>query len=155
MTAVVIGIGNPHRRDDGVGPAVAELIARQRLPGIRVHSCAAEPTEILDAWSGADLAVLVDATAGLPAGTVQRCRIEDLADAAAVSSHDLSVAGTHELGQALGLAPASVIVVAVGVSDTGHGAGLSPPVAAVLPEVVRMVRAALSEQAEEPAHQQP
>ncbi len=155
MTAVVIGIGNPHRRDDGIGPAVAESIARQGLPGVRVLGCAAEPTEILDAWSGADLAVLVDATAGLPSGLVAQCRIEDLAETAPVSSHDLSLTATYELGRALGRAPESVIIVAVGVADTGHGVGLSRPVIDALPDAVRMVRAALVEQTEEAANQQP
>ena len=52
---VVIGIGNDHRRDDGIGPAVAAAVAARGLPGVRVHRCAAEPTAILDAWDGSRL----------------------------------------------------------------------------------------------------
>ena len=35
--SVVIGIGNDHRRDDGVGPAVARAVAARSLPGVRVR----------------------------------------------------------------------------------------------------------------------
>ncbi len=56
--AVVIGIGNPFRNDDGIGPAVAAQVEEQRLPGVRVVISDGEPAGLLEAWSGADLAVL-------------------------------------------------------------------------------------------------
>ncbi len=59
--AVVIGVGNTDRRDDGVGPAVAAEVAADCPAGVRVLTCAVEPTAILDAWDGADLAVVIDA----------------------------------------------------------------------------------------------
>ena len=33
---LVIGVGNPDRGDDGVGPAVASRVAALGLPGVRV-----------------------------------------------------------------------------------------------------------------------
>ncbi len=33
--AVLIGIGNPYRRDDGIGPALAAAIEQLRPPGVR------------------------------------------------------------------------------------------------------------------------
>src|SRR5437899_633981 len=41
---VVIGIGNPHRRDDGVGPALAERLARIGLSDVDVRVLDGEPT---------------------------------------------------------------------------------------------------------------
>ena len=98
MSAVVIGIGNPHRRDDGVGPAVAARVAAHGLVGVEVHTCPTEPAALLDAWDCATLAVLVDAAAGSVPGRVQRCAPTDLAETAAVSSHDLNVARILKLG---------------------------------------------------------
>lgn len=155
MTAVVIGVGNPHRRDDGVGPAVATLLAADPPAGVEVRACPAEPTAILEAWDGADLAVIVDAAPGGVPGRVRRCVIGDLAATAAVSSHDLSLPETYRLAGALGLAPASVVVIAVDIADTGHGTGLSAAVAAAVVPAAREVRAVLAGQLEEPAHQQP
>lgn len=151
--AVVIALGNTFRRDDGVGPAVAAEVERLGLPGVRVV-CAAETTAILDAWEGAEVAVVVDAAAGGEPGAVRRCRVDEVAQETPVSSHGLSLAQTFELGTTLGRAPASLVVVAVGVCDTGHGVGLSPAVGAALPEAVRVVRSVV-EQAQEPRHQQP
>jgi hydrogenase maturation protease len=159
LSAVVIGLGNQHRRDDGVGPAVAELLDASGLAGIRVLRCPVEPTAILDAWAGAELAVvidavLVDAGAGGRPGQVRRHALQDLAEPRSVSSHDLNLAQTYRLGVALGRAPASVVVVGVDVEDTDHGVGLSPAVAAALPEAVRTVLDILSQQAEIAPHQQ-
>lgn len=156
VRAVVIGIGNVHRRDDGIGPVVAEVIARQHIPGVQVRACPAEPAALLDAWAGADLAVIVDAAAGGSPGRVRRCTTADLTAATPVSSHDLSLAQTYELGLALGRAPQSVVVVTIDVADTGHGTGLSPAVAAALPEASAEVLAVLGSpalQAEESTHQ--
>ncbi|TGD86323.1 hydrogenase maturation protease [Mycolicibacterium sp. CH28] len=170
MTVVVVGIGNDHRRDDGVGPAVAAALAVGQLPGVRVLTCAAEPTAILDAWDGSALAVIIDAVVGPDAvpGRVRRCTAEDLAVAGGISSHDLSLAQTYELGQALGRAPQRLVVVAIDAADLGHGTGLSPAVAAAVSHAVEVVRAEIiqwsrtgpggrlaGDPAEESAHQQP
>lgn len=139
MRRVVIGVGNPSRRDDGVGPAVAARIAGRELPGVRVMQCPAEPTALLDAWEGADLAVVVDAVVGELPGRVRTCAPAELVEAHPVSSHDLGLARTYELAAVLGRAPQSLVVVAVDVADTGHGPGLSPSVAAALGEAERAV----------------
>ena len=143
--AVVIGVGNTHRRDDGVGPAVAAEVAAQR-PELRVLCCAAEPTAILDAWAGAARAVIVDAAApgenAIP-GRVRRCTLGDLAETRAVSSHDLNLAQTYRLGRVLGRAPAEVVVITVDAADDGHGVGLTPDMVAAVPRAVAAVLAVL------------
>ena len=139
VRTVVIGLGNDLRRDDGVGPAVAGLVAQQGVPGVRVLTCPVEPVAIIDAWSGARLAVLIDAAVGGVPGRVTRCALADLAEAPPVSSHDLGVIATFRLAEALGRAPESVVVVTIDVADTSHGTGLSPAVAAALPEASRTV----------------
>lgn len=144
MTSVVIGIGNPYRRDDGVGPAVADEIARQSIPGLRVLGCVAEPTALLEAWDGTAAAVIVDAAAGGTPGRVRRCTLDELADMAPVSSHDLNLAQTYELGRVLGRAPQSVAVVTVDAADLGHGSVLSPDVAAAVPRAAALVLAELA-----------
>ena len=59
--AAVIGIGNPYRRDDGIGPALVAALERLRPPGVSLTVADGEPSQLLDAWSGAPLAVVVDA----------------------------------------------------------------------------------------------
>lgn len=148
---VVIGIGNEFRRDDGIGPAVAAELAARGVPAL---ICAAEPSAILDAWAGTGLAVLVDAADGAEPGRIRRCAIADLNESAPVSSHDLGLRQTYELGRALGRFPAALVVVTIDITDTGHGEGLSPAVAAALPAAADVVEAILGEHVGKPTDQQ-
>ena len=150
--AVVIGVGNPFRRDDGVGPAVAAAVSAG--PGVSVVICPAEPTAVLDAWDGSELAVLVDAAVGGPPGRIRVSTLDEYAARPPVSSHDLGLQQTYLLGCALGRAPAEVVVVTVGIADAGHGEGLSPAVAAALPDAVLTVERLVGEQTQETRHQQ-
>ena len=49
LNRLVIGIVNAYRRDDGVGLAVAEEIAKRGLPGVRAVMAIGKPGAILDA----------------------------------------------------------------------------------------------------------
>jgi hydrogenase maturation protease len=143
---VVIGIGNPFRNDDGIGPAVAAQIEEQRLPGVRVVMSDGEPAGLLEAWAGADLAVVVDAIHGVPAspGTIHRLTADQLeTGGTAASSHGLGVPDALRLGRILEQLPRHVVIFAVEGADTGAGTELSEAVAAVLPEVVAAIMAEL------------
>ncbi len=144
--AIIIGIGNDFRRDDGVGLAVAQRIAERNLPGVRVLSGISESTAMLDAWSGASRAVVVDAVTGADSdpGRIRRWTGPDLETSAVVSSHALGLAQTCALGQALARMPNELVVFTVDVVDTNHGIGLTPAVAAAVPNLVDVIVAELS-----------
>ena len=92
---------------------------------MRVLTCAVEPAAILDAWEGAELAVVIDAVRGPHAvpGRIRRCAIDELADPGVLSSHDLNLAQTYELARVLDRAPRRVVVIGVDAADTGYGGG--------------------------------
>jgi hydrogenase maturation protease len=58
---LVIGYGNTLRRDDGVGPKVAEAVAALALPGVRTLACPLLTPELAEAVSQARLVIFVDA----------------------------------------------------------------------------------------------
>jgi hydrogenase maturation protease len=149
--AVVIGVGNTFRRDDGVGPAVAAAVTA--APGVAVVICPAEPTAVLDAWDGSEVAVVVDAAVGGPPGRIRTGTLDEYAARKPVSSHDLGLQQTYLLGRELGRAPAELVVVTVDIADAGHGVGLTPAVAAALPEAVRIVERLVGEQAQKARHE--
>jgi len=76
--AVVVGLGNAYRGDDGVGPAVAALVARtltrsdgtgtSAADGLTVDVLAGlpDPMDLLGRWDDAELAVVVDAARAEP-----------------------------------------------------------------------------------------
>jgi hydrogenase maturation protease len=141
LKRLVIGIGNSYRRDDGVGLAVADEIAERGLPGVRVMTAIGEPGAILDAWTGAPLAVVVDAAMreGSTPGQIRRWTPSDAAETAVVSSHALGLPQTYALGEALGQIPERLVVFTVDIAGAGHGEGLTPAVAAAVPQVVDAV----------------
>jgi hydrogenase maturation protease len=152
---VVIGVGNSFRRDDGIGPAVAAEIGRQQRPGVRVVISDGEPSGLIEAWSGADLAVIVDALHGHPGGghpggpapvpgRVHRITPAGLETSGrAGSSHGLGLPDAFRLGRALGRLPGRAVIVAVEAADTRPGPGLSAAVAAAVADAVAAVAAEL------------
>lgn len=120
---VVIGVGNPYRRDDGVGAAVVELLRHSGLPHwVQLECSLGDTAELMDLWRNTDVAIVVDAA--IPAhprpGAVHHT----------VSSHHLPMGEAIELSRALGRMPKHLELYAIEVADTGHGEGLSPRVLA-------------------------
>lgn len=148
---LLIGAGNPLRRDDGVGAAVVEQLRRLRpAPPIDLLAASGEAADLLERWRGRDLVFVVDAVvSGAPAGSVQRVTWTDGGAATAplpprLSSHGLGVADALALGRALDALPRTVVLFAVEAADLGDGAGLSPPVAAAVGGVVDAVVAEIA-----------
>lgn len=143
MSRLVIGIGNSFRRDDGVGLAVAEEIARLDLPGVEVLTAIGEPGAILDAWTDAKSVVIIDAalTDNPSPGRIRRWTPDASAASGSTSSHALGLRETYALGQALGRTPRKLLVLTVDAADVSLGDGLTPDVSAVVPQVVRTVLA--------------
>lgn len=140
MTAVVIGVGNEFRRDDGVGPAVARALAAS---GVRTEISDGDPVRLMEAWEGAEFVVIVDAVRCTPAlpGRWHRTTLPHTIPAA--SSHGFGVPEAVELAEALDRRPEHLVIYAVEVADVGFGTGLSPAVAAVVTPLTAAVRAEL------------
>ncbi len=166
---VVIGVGNEFRRDDGIGPEVLsrlrEHVGAGPDPGggttVQLVNSDGEPAGLVEAWTGASLAVVVDAVVADPPapGRLHRLAIGngtsehgtsghgDAADPRAVSSHGLGLGEAIGLAAALGRMPDHLIIHAVEAADVGHGVGLTPAVSAaagaLTAAVLHDVRAAL------------
>ena len=66
MPFLVIGYGNTLRRDDGVGPRVAEAVAKLALPGVRALACPLLTPELAEAVSQTRVVIFVDAAVDAP-----------------------------------------------------------------------------------------
>ncbi len=151
-STVVIGVGNAYRRDDGVGLAVVDSI-RGRVPaGVAVVPCEDEPSRLIDAWSNAASAVVVDAvSAGAEPGTLHRFDASEEAIPAGVfraSTHAFGVGEAIELARALGKLPARMLVYGVEGGEFTAGEGLTAPVAAAVETVADAVLGELAELAQ-------
>jgi hydrogenase maturation protease len=152
---LVVGIGNPDRGDDGVGPAVAAALAALHLPEVEVV-VRAEPLALLDLLERDEVVVVVDASA--PGTTPGRVRVWSPGQrppagvrSAGTSSHGLGVADVVALATVLGRLRARVTVVGVEAASCTVGAPLSDRLRAGVEAGVRAVRAALAQDAPHPS----
>ena len=138
----VICVGNPSRSDDGVGPLIAETLARQH-PNVPLHLSEGEPGELFDLWSGLSRVVLVDAIvtgAGEPGEVhVLQAATEPLPVVSHASSHGIGLAETIELARVLNRLPPDVRLVGIEAGSLDHGAGLTPAVEEAVPRAVARV----------------
>lgn len=145
---VIIGIGNPARRDDGIGSLVVEACRAVPWPDCDVVELDGEATRLLDAWQDRDLAIVVDAICtGDAAGTVHDLSIDQLdrvhTPPMATSSHFAGLAEALALGRRLGRLPASLRVLGIEPADVSYGFGLSSAVAASIDQLIDRVQAAV------------
>ena len=145
MTArtLVIGMGNPDRGDDGIGPMVARRLAAQLPPGIETLERSGDALALLDDWTGATAVILIDAAAPLTApGRIHRIdpAKEPLpAGLSPASTHALGVADAIALARALGRLPAHLVVFAVEGGCFDAGTAMTPAVTAAADEVIALV----------------
>ncbi|HTR17776.1 MAG TPA: hydrogenase maturation protease [Acetobacteraceae bacterium] len=145
---LVVGIGNPERGDDGVGPAVAHRLAG-RLPGdVGLIVQGGDMLSLLGDWAGVDALVCVDAAvSGASPGQIHRL---DLAadelprDLAPVSSHAFGLPEAIALARALGEAPRRIVIYAIEGRCFDGGAAMSPEAVAAAEAVAGHITAEIA-----------
>ena len=141
---VVIGMGNPLGRDDGVGLSVARQLKALVQPGVEVRIHRGSGLGLMDTWKGAAAVVVVDAvSSGAPAGTVSRfdasTRPLPQQLGTTCSTHDFGLNEAVELARAVDRLPGRFIVIGVEGADFTPGSGLSPAVDGAVEKAVEAV----------------
>jgi len=143
--ALVIGLGNVWAGDDAAGLLVARLVRERAPAGVAVIEHEAEPIALLDAWDGASLTIMVDATSGggePGAVRVLEATHEPLpAGFTGTSTHSFGLAEAIELARALGRLPERMVVVGIEGERFQAGAEPGPAVTAALQQAVAQVLA--------------
>ncbi|MFN3231341.1 MAG: hydrogenase maturation protease [Alphaproteobacteria bacterium] len=153
---LIVGVGNPDRGDDGVGPAVAASLRGRLSDTVQIRAHGGEMTTLLDDLERAEAVILVDAAAsGSAPGGIHRFTAHDAPlpeTVFAVSTHGFGVSQAIEMARALGTLPAVCVVYAVEGQQFETGCGLSAPVAAAVPEVSERIVTELEARAPEVGH---
>ena len=99
QTVLLMGYGNPGRLDDGLGPALAEALAKSGIPGLTVESDYQLTVEDAAAVAAHDRVVFADASVDAPEpfqfGPLEPER------AMSFSSHSITPGGVLALAQEL------------------------------------------------------
>jgi hydrogenase maturation protease len=150
---LVIGLGNPERGDDGVGPLVAKKLAALLPADVAVASPSGDVLNLITTWAGFDAVICIDAAAALSApGRIHRFDLaasELPGELASISTHASSHASSHSFGlaEAIGLAralqqaPRDIVIYAIEGASFAVGAPITPEVAAAAVEVTGRVAA--------------
>jgi hydrogenase maturation protease len=145
--ALVVGVGNLLRGDDGIGVRVVRALAEEPLPeGVEVLDAGTSGLDLLFALEGVDAALLVDAaemrqTPG-EARVFDATRLEGNTEVRFSSLHGFGIAEVVALSRALGVEP-RLTIVGIQPADVRPREGLSETLAARLPEYVALARGEL------------
>lgn len=137
---VIIGYGNPLRGDDAFGWRVAErLMEVAHEPDVEVMCQQQLTPELMEALSGAELAIFIDAAAAGEPGTLVERRVEPAAASGAAFTHHATPEALLAGARALyGRAPVGVMISVAG-ADFGLGAEMSPAVSGRVEEAIRLL----------------
>lgn len=142
---LVLGIGNLDRGDDGIGKRVVRALPPSLLGRCRVQENSGDASALLEAFSGCDGVVLVDAVqTGAEPGTVWAWDVSQQplpVGAQCASTHALGVATAIELARTLGVLPRAAHVIGIEGSDFSPGSGVSQRVLASIDCAVARVQA--------------
>jgi hydrogenase maturation protease len=140
--ALVIGIGNDLRQDDGVGLVVARRLKACAIDGVEILEHDGEATSLLEAWECFQRIAVVDAMwSGAAAGTILRMDAHGPGIARGVwhSSHSPGLAEAISLARTLGRLPPALVVYGIEGQAFGYGRGLSPAVENAACDAVRQL----------------
>lgn len=150
MKTLVLGIGNPILRDDGIGPRVAEEAKKRWLgTGVDFQTTFQVGMTLVDMITGYDALIVIDAvqTGNYP-GQLYWLNPEDfeLRDNYASSEHKIGILQALKLAKSLELqVPSQVSLLAIEAADvTNFGEELTENVEKSIPSAVKQIVARLS-----------
>ena len=145
MKTIVLGVGNPILRDDGVGVHVVKQLKQHvNDPNVTIDEALTGGMNLLDMIRGYDKAILIDAIKIKHAkpGEVKRFLLSDFSSIHSYNPHDVTLLEALRLAEKLGedKIPHEIVVIGVVLEETPleFGEHLSSTIAAAVPKAVEM-----------------
>ena len=153
---LVLGLGNELLSDDAVGILAARHLREALSEQADVIESSLSGVALMELFVGYDCAIIVDAvqTGEFPPGAIREFTPADLDRVLAPSPHYAGIPEILALARQLELDfPKDIRILAIEVADaTTIGGGLSPAVAAALPDLIAKVRSQVARWHEESPH---
>lgn len=144
---LVLGLGNPLLRDEGVGAHVISALTEAGAPaGVEFADGGTAGIDLAALISDRTLVIVIDALVGpFEPGTVLRLERDDLlpSQGADISAHGPALPEALRMADFLGEPPAEIVVLGVVPADIGWGEDLTPGIRRQVPEILNLVHAEL------------
>jgi hydrogenase maturation protease len=153
MKITLVGIGQPLRGDDGVGPEAVRQWSHDQprtasAPNIKIIIIETPGLDLLDFIQDSDVAILVDAVDSADSAGTVRVRTalpEAGSKPAEKTAHGFGIAETVALAKEIGAPlPSHIIFIGVEGSSWKLGENLSDPVRRAVPDAVREIQNQIS-----------
>ena len=145
MKTVVLGIGNPILRDDGVGIHVVNQLKKYVSdPNVTIDEAQTGGMNLLDMIRGYDKAILIDAVKmdDERNGEVKRFLLSDFSSMHSYNPHDVTLLEALQLSEKLGedCIPHEIVIIGIVLEEMPieFGEQLSSTIAAAVPKAVEM-----------------
>ena len=136
----LIGIGNRFRRDDAAGLEVVRRLRLAHPPGVILIEEEGEPASLIESWSTADEALVVDGiSSGSEPGRLHRFDVTDAPLPAEIfnpSTHSMGLPEAVELARELDRLPRRLVIYGIEGETFEAGEGLSDPVQKTVEKLV-------------------
>ncbi|PID86699.1 MAG: hydrogenase maturation protease [Chloroflexi bacterium] len=144
MKVLLIGYGNPLRKDDGIGWRVVEEIEKGQLFMANCQLSTIVTHQLLPELTGdvseAELVIFVDASVEGEPGTIAVQALAPVEQRIGALTHHFDPAGLLGYARDLyGRFPRAYLVTITAVS-LGYGEGLSPLIEALVPEILQQIK---------------
>jgi hydrogenase maturation protease len=141
---LVLGVGNPFRQDDGIGPAVISRLQSERnLEGIDLLDGGADGLSLIDYIEGYEKTLIVDAVdMGMAPGEVRlfspgEVKLRIKTDA--LSTHGFGLAEVIALMERLEI-KTDLRIIGIQAKNVSFGEGMSPEVAAKIEIIIELIK---------------
>ena len=145
MKTIVIGVGNPILKDDGIGIHVANQLKQiVKSSDITIDEAMTGGMNLLDLILGYDKAIIIDAVNIKNAnnGEVKRFHLTDLSSVHSNNPHDVSLLEAIKLAEHLGekRIPNEIIIIGIVLKKMPYvfGDQLSSKISAAIPKAIEL-----------------
>lgn len=140
---LIAGVGNPYRRDDGIGIEIIKILQKEHHPDLALFDGGTDGFSLLDQLSLYERAIIIDAVfMGEASGAVKLfspkdARMQIKGDA--LSTHGFGLAELLKLVEEFSI-KTEIKIIGIEPESIDFGEGLSEQIKSKIPQIVNLVK---------------
>jgi hydrogenase maturation protease len=140
---LILGVGNPLRRDDGIGPLIVGKLDQEELKNVDIQDGGTDGLGLIEYLKEYPRAIIIDAVEmNLEPGAIRSFKLEEVKvniKADTLSTHGFGLAEVFELMKSLNI-ETEVKVIGVQPESIEFGEGLSQEVLLKVSKIIEIIK---------------